>query len=156
MSLSSRFRESRIERRAKNFVNSLDRSVLGSFASDKDALILELIVQLNGDTTSRAITELVSSNIELSMSNKGARAEMFFWLLRSGDKDLIYQARKAAVFDDSAAVQASRRFDVIADNPDMLVFFERGIWDTDFIRKCLDEGIDSQIASDLLAREVTV
>jgi len=72
-------------------------------------------------------------------------AELMFWQ----EKSRGYAFRSREGLEDNLS-QLLMRLDVISEHPEMHSYFEAGIWDLEFIRKCMAGGVDADLANAVL------
>ena len=153
--------EDRIPGIARAFIDSLDRSSLGGFAADEHTLYLMLVEELRVVAINAAETadenesgilfdRFTESTAEVNAyANPSERAntsrELDFWMEMASEPD---GAEMNALYHSviSERTGHSKHFALIAAHPDMHDYFAAGFWDTDFIRLCLDGGIDAELA----------
>ena len=150
---------------ARSFIDSLDRSVLGRFAVDEQALYLLHLAELYNtkldelqrqgydhtpdmtlfqnwrSDTHRALSDLVAHD-----DRDAVAVELDFWWIRSD-----YENASASSFWGLSS-QERERLLLISESPEeMHGYFAAGIWDVPFIERCRADGVDSDLASTVLA-----
>jgi len=145
------------------FIDKLERSAMGGFASHEDTLfqihrvsVYELLADVlreqivAGDTSDGArerLDELIrlSQVFTISFDNRHtveeremASDELFYWWSVSGNS--LMEAKAVGVFPKAAA---------IIGNPHMHDYFAAGIWDVDFVRQLIAGGVDVELAGSL-------
>jgi len=161
---------------AREWVDSLPREVLGAFAVDAEALATEKLysmwvnaygenrhnelIEVSKLTTNAILDaleasdsflsaldgEVHTSSYDVSTYNTIVDWEMRFWLKQSGEWQ-----------DENEQMGEEDFIYIIANNTDKHSFFESGIWDIPFITKCIDDGIDVEMALSIMkSAEVSV
>ena len=73
-----------------------------------------------------------------------AKNEVLYWWSTSGNPVMEKQARADSMFDRSLRIAS------IASSPRVMhPYFKVGIWNTDVIARCINEGIDADLAASL-------
>jgi len=154
---------------AIDFIGSLDRSVLGSFAVDGEALYLSHLVHrylLVADDLSTSISvgdmsyglyDDRASALKLAQETEdlynatfplpyreAAATELFYWWSISGDDELVEAESHYGDY------QAHNRLALIASSTPLVhSYFAVGIWDTAFIERCTADGVDPELAASM-------
>jgi len=149
------------------FVDSLDRSVLGSLGVPRDVLILLDINERAGSlrmvadihilqlterkTYDDAYRAYVAAGGEPTFESFDyAVGELLWWWSVTDDpmwKDNWYARGVGGWIEDALS-----RVRLIAARQDMHPFFEVGIWNTDFIERCIADDIDSELAQTMVSK----
>lgn len=149
---------------SKAFVKGLDRSVLGAFAVDSEPLFLcdvkERWKVVKDRLTADGTLPLDDGNYRWSadaLAEYGASyeeiyhlfAELYYWWGISDDPELVaaVSGEEGKKFTDGIA-----RLATIAAHPEMHDFFYVGIWDTEFIERCITDGVDVDLALSMSGR----
>jgi len=145
--------------RAQKIVGSLDRSALGSFASSPEALTYALAVRIAVVGRMSNLYRLLKrkSTLEYALAHKNvsveedatARSEMYFWIQDSTDPAMQKLAASTPYTierDSSRDRDWSERFSLVRSRPDAHGYFHAGIWDIEFIDRCISDGIDVSMA----------
>jgi len=150
---------------AADFADSLDRTRLGSFAVPYEALVAvymeERMWLLEKDrllcdgltaVTARsqaliAITAVTGSDDERNVMHNNASAEVLFWWAETESSLWVDWKRQDEGGDwvPSGVV----RLREVYNHPDMRSYFENDVWDKGFIRQCISEGVDADMARSL-------
>jgi len=151
-------------RHSREFIDSLDRSVLGSFASDDRVLhITDTIYRIGkayggvpnipGNSRYYALAdELVSLVGVGSEKMKHVNAElMFWWMKHDSEQKLIryynFQHRNEV---DQSEVQRIYNLGLVCEFPEMHEYFKVDIWDTELIKRFMADDVDAELASKAL------
>lgn len=141
---------------AAQWVDSLDRSALGVFASDRESLIAvaasteqkyaggEYDRETAADLGKHMQSVLFQHREQRHAYEMTVQAELYFWWLHDDVKSHIEIVNE--LLPVSAWLPRMRKFHLLYDNPQMYRFFEADIWDVTFIQQCLDNDIDFEIA----------
>ena len=145
-----------IEVISQKFIDGLDRTSMGDSAVPLDVLlamdtahrILDYItsdgsVNINDgyvDTDNRATAACSAAGVP----KKRARAELMFWWAMSDPSLYKERSAKAAYYWNAVKAVA------VTVYPDMEMYFDIGLQDMGYIRRCIDEGIDAELAVSLL------
>ena len=152
----------------ERWVSSLDRSALGFFALEGSilaaahALETTLMATALGSTSSdndresdsdvmqSALDEVTRRLAGYSFPYKVSdmltpvRGEVFFWLERNGENSVYMETPNYAL------IRATTEFlRMVADNPDEQPYYAAGISDRAFICRCIADGVDASIASEI-------
>jgi len=151
---------------AESWVDSLDRSVLGRFASNRERLILiraqdayDEEAHFDRSKWSMDVTEIFESRMmELFKGTFESgydeeliidvTSELYLWKLitQTGNPSYVNDLRR----DMGGVDETMTQLELIIDNPDALSFFESDIWDMDFITDCIASDVDAAIAKEML------
>jgi len=147
---------------SERFISSLDRSRIGSFATPLSALrAIDTLHRLTTLSCQPETTEPMyefnkraSQNALAACEHSGifrndVTAEMFFWWrVHYGDAPDFeaYSSPRAKVFFNESLA----RLNTVYTHPEMHGYFEAGIWDIDFIERCIVDGVDSELAVSLV------
>ena len=137
------------------WVKSIDRSRLGVLATPPNILALGHAIHRTSKNRSRyRVKELLEYMLttETGQSVFGSpefdnelSAEVWFWN-KPGKRTPRFRLK-------APLLPAVVRLETIAANPEMHDYFAAGIWDIEFINRCLAEGIDASIAVEMFPRE---
>jgi len=145
-----------VEHMSNEFVRGLDRSRLGKFAVPLDVLqsvdiLYRLYVMreaLSEDSPywnhSRKTVDVCKA---AGVDEFDAVAEMLLWWTVKGDPFRDFNKAKSLPVAHSDRMA---RLTFIAAHPDKNDYFVAGVWDVDFIERCISEGVDAELASTLL------
>jgi len=156
---------------SQRFIESLDRSPLGRFAASDRAIYLadvierSKLVQNSGvnlidikESAYDAVEELNdivdAGNIELS----SIYDELFFWWAQFGDimssyfvEDMTNDELIKDDFHEGSLTQGMKTLGIIQSHPDKHEYFAVGIWDISLIERFIADGVDSELALDIIA-----
>ena len=76
-----------------------------------------------------------------------ARTELLFWWLMSFEGEVGREGTRELLRDTGAELI---KLNAVYTNPSMHDYFAVGIWDTDFIGRCMTDGVDASLAVTLL------
>ena len=153
-----------VEALSTKFVGSLDRSSLGSFAVDEYMLYLADVIQRSLqvlwnaiDNTTSLKTDHAVKTIELQelVGNRGTLlakvyAELFLWWKLSGnEKSIAYVKRYFADGHNGYMLAQMDVLNTVFLHPKKHDYFVAGVWDVEFIERCISENIDPSIASEM-------
>ena len=141
---------------SRRFIGGLDRSPLGRFAVPRDVL-----TEVDTEQRTRALRargEMVKGYsafyafqyAEDFAEKRGvdyyaAESELEFWWHYVGEPLLESPIQPRDEYRDSLS-----RLYIIAESPvEMHDYFEAGLWDTDFIARCISDGIDAELAKSI-------
>ena len=146
-------------RTSAEFIDSLDRDVLGSFAMRRDVLFyadlaqMRYINMLRHGVTGYGSTDDQDKLDELcevaGVEHHDALAELFFWWKRTGDKDLIGYIESGN--ENDKVKDRMAQLEIVAANREMQSFFAVDIWDTELIMRFLNDGVDAEVARELVS-----
>lgn len=149
-------------RSSRVWIRSLDRSSLGGFAADSEALSWM-------DVTKRLFHAHVNKNFSLkdndvylerlSLFTEGSyrnkvyqssdrdqvAAELYFWWSRDDSAPTLNFPVADAIKEWMSKIVR------IHTRPDFRVFYEADIWDDAFIARCITDGLDASMAQGLLS-----
>lgn len=141
---------------SRAYVEGLDRTPLGRFAVHPEALIavdaFERIMDANTPANGMdALYQPAMDNatihcIRHSTNPDDVRPEMYFWWRSTGDDLWRKKEYSFAVFVYQYRMD---RLQAAHSHPEMHDYFAAGIWDVDFIRQCIADGIDAELASSM-------
>lgn len=137
--------------KSTQWVQGLDRSVLGSFAVDSDSLAKVKIYYDYRAEKYPVREDIPSAMLELNdelnrmapHTFNQARSELFFWWKYSGQPTLIEFIK----YSTGETFEDIKRLELVVAYPDMLPYFEQGLWDVKDNQLFIDEGIDAYMAS---------
>ena len=150
-----------VEATSERFVTGLDRSRLGDFVVPMDALLaMDIFYRTSVHVWAASYPEAYEA---MSIANQVASrkandacysaavewrdvvAELLFWWDTADDSPGIHNAIRESV---SVGLD---RLNTITSHPEMHGYFAAGIWDVPFIERCRADGVDSDLASTVLA-----
>lgn len=137
---------------SKDLLKSWDRSVLGRFGiQDFDVLHLMnmaclsyVIGQLDDNSYSQISYKLQRRLEQLHIDRSDVQYELYFWWQNSDDVKL--QEYVETMRADEVLAERLRQFELIASHQDKHDYFEAGVWDINFIERCVADGIDPSLA----------
>jgi len=148
------------EAESKRYVDALDRTGLGVFATPIPLLAAADVfyrmallpsarsaITLRNEWYERLRGAFVRSCRKQSDMDD-ATAEMVFWWGLTDDP--LWEQRKICT-DNVAVSERLTTLISIHAHPDMHDYFAAGIWDVDFIERCISDGIDPEMAAVLVA-----
>jgi len=141
---------------SEQFVDGLDRALLTALNVDTRTLVsVESAmrywllnrndIEVSDYTLAQAGDDAIAVAREMQTSFSKVENDVYFWWeyarepLWNKDIKKDYRVRWTDI---------DLRF-VMADNPDKLDYFAMGIWDFDYIDRCIANGIDATLAADL-------
>jgi len=148
-----------LKRESRDFVYSLDRSVLGSFAVDSGLLVIADSIQridmLHDDVEANNLPadldELDRILGEKMFRSKGFKGfgllpEVCHWWISDGTSAMSRHANALLKRSPEMVSTRAHRLTLAATYPAMHSFFEADIWDVPFIERCIADGVDIDLA----------
>lgn len=163
---------------AGDVIDGVDRSRLGSFALDRITLVstyaanfavfngvmaseisdgVDFIVSPDGlsrDEVKDVVSRLGANLLwdvpfnDLTFHTEDFAAEAQLWNCVVNNFDFGSIRRGGTI--SNRYVDRFRLLRRVYENPDKLSFFEAGIWDDDFIYRCIADGVDASLAHELM------
>jgi len=158
--------------RAQHFIDTLDRSALGVFAVDAEALYLMQVSEHAGEVYAeiearsnfddKSVEEMKadvketyriflllsesSEKLHREFAYDDVESELYFWWNLSGAPDLVERAAMSRI-----DMKAHDRLSLIAKSPKELhAYFAEDIWDVELIERLIADGVDASMASGLV------
>jgi len=157
--MSKFFRERSVEKRSREFIASLDRSVLGNFACDEYALGLMDVTYRFAASYGRVpkissrsgyyakfdeLIDIAGVNTDMSIA---LRSEILFWWMKMKDIDMqTYHDTTFGHIEKDVVNRRASELKVISQHPDMHAYFAMDIWDVEFIERCIADDVDAELA----------
>jgi len=151
-------------RASREFISTLDRSPLGTFAIDKEVLVAvqarERMDYEEVNKSSRA-GWVIDDHMHYELSRIGRdmthadeyaslRAEvMFWWSIIDTQREHIGKTVDIWLQKDPAVAAMVEKLYKVYGNPDKHDFYRAGFWDNDTIEHCISHGIDPEMATSL-------
>jgi len=145
-----------IIRQADEWVGSLDRSLLGNFAVDRARLsyyaALSVAREQNPDyPMNNDVSEHVEKLIGFRQDIE-AEAEFKFWdnmRYKTVYSGIAWQRDRIDYVNPAEEGEYTARYWRIYHNPEFIHYFEAGVWDVELIKKCVEDGVDPELAMSL-------
>lgn len=149
--------------RAETWFSTLDRTFLGSFAVDGRTLVLRFAYELMNQDDDRELAFTVGNKLSYlmdlryeeiygsSVQWRSITVEMLFWWEYYDAPSEWMDAYSKGFNTDSAIITATLNAlhslsDFLIRVPAALPYLEAGISDRTFIERCVNDGIDADIA----------
>lgn len=153
-----------LDNASNDFMDSIDRSILGRFAiPDTELLRLldmvqrsNIIGRLESVSYDYLIDGLYARLSQFNLEREDVRDELFFWWKNGDDEVLKEYVNKRRANDPSYQGLSERlnQFDAISTHQDKHDYFEAGVWDIALIERCIADDIDPSLALTLAVHNV--
>ena len=162
--MSKRYTVGEIQSVSREFVYSLDRTVLGSFAVHPELLVLADSIQridmqhenIDAEDLAADLDDMARLLGDELYRTKGFKAfgtlpEVCHWWIGYGDRKMSRHAKFLLKRSMLIVAELESRLTLIAAHPDMHDFFVADIWDICSIRSFIAGGVDVELAVTLTA-----
>jgi len=145
---------------SRDFIESMNTTRLGRFGLDSDTLLAADVIQRHrlvnggGVEIKDSLLDFYLTESQRLLSAQGktindAHGELFFWWKLSGQGDLIFYMMDELSHNKNLTHRMGF-LSMVIDHRDMHDYFAVGIMDTDFIERCMADGIDAEMAHSLV------